>query len=44
VLNDVLGTNPVGATCSRSDRSSAPKGAEALTADQLRELLTRLRT
>jgi integrase len=43
VLNNVLGTNPVRDVQSIRSKS-APKGAEALTADQLHELLIRLRT
>ncbi len=42
VLNDVLGTNPV-RDVSLIKSKTKPKGAEALTADQLRELLGTLR-
>jgi hypothetical protein len=42
VLNNVLGTNPVRDVQSIRLKS-APNGAEALTAEQLRELLTQIR-
>jgi integrase len=42
VLNNVLDTNPVSDVAMIKSKAQ-PKGAEALTADQLRELLTKLR-
>lgn len=42
VLDDVLGSNPV-AQVSRIESARKPKGAPALDADQLRELLSKLR-
>jgi integrase len=42
VLNNVLGTNPVRDVSAIASKT-APKGAEALTAEQLRDLLIKLR-
>jgi integrase len=42
VMNNVLGTNPVRDVQSIRSKS-APKGASALTAEEVRDLLTRLR-
>lgn len=43
VLNNVLGTNPVRDVQSIRSKA-APKGASALTAEQVRDLLTKIRT